>query len=293
MLGRGVKKKIESFSPFYHRDLSVLPGPTFQEFDLSKYEQALPLLLSRGCVNKCTFCNDTHLMGPFRTRPVNDVIKELNCHIHLNNINAFVFNDLAINGNPKALKKMCSKVIKKKIDASWSANAMPSINLDRKTLGLMRKAGCRELTFGVESGSNDVLMRMRKPFRSHEAKKVLTWAHDLGITCYVNIIVGFPGEENTDFDATKGFLESCAPNIDGIGSLNTCNVAFNSFLREHSDEYGIVFSNKPSEAETGWHLKDGSNDFALRKDRLRDLMEMVSSMGIPMRQTTLFESNDT
>lgn len=288
-VGNGITKTHDSFGPFYHSDLSLLPGPTFEEFDLSKYVNTLPLLLTRGCVGGCAFCNDTVLMGPFRSRPIVAVVGEIEYHTRFNNIRSFVFNDLAINGHPRALREMCTQIIDSGLEISWSANAMPRKTLDYETLALMKRSGCRELTFGVESGSNRILRKMRKPFVSHEAELILGSAKELGITSYVNIIVGFPGEDASDFNDTLSFLERCAENIDGIGSLNTCNAAFNSFLREHPDKYDVVFSLRPEEAETGWYLDDGSNDLELRKKRLTHLMSRISSIGIPFRQANLFE----
>ena len=88
--------------PNHAKDINIFPFPTFKGFDLDEYNQgfpnkSLPLLISRGCVNKCSFCIDHKMNYPFRYKDPNKVVEELKYHVYQNNKSAFRFNDLLCN----------------------------------------------------------------------------------------------------------------------------------------------------------------------------------------------------
>jgi radical SAM superfamily enzyme YgiQ (UPF0313 family) len=289
-LPHGIVPDARPCPPFYHRDLTRMPWPTFEELDLNLYEPTIPILFSRGCVGSCAFCNDTVTMGPYRTRRPADVADEMEYHLHHNGTSRFVFNDLALNGNIKSLHELCALIVARGLPVEWSGNAIPSRHMSSEMLALLKKAGCQELIYGVESGSDRILRLMKKTFTAEHAAQVVHRTARAGIDAYVNIIVGFPGEQEPDLQETIGLLRAMAPSLTGIASVNTCNVCFNSWLREHRDRHAVVLSERPEEAETGWQTADGSNTFEHRKDRLRRVIEELGSLGVDFRQTSIFEA---
>jgi radical SAM superfamily enzyme YgiQ (UPF0313 family) len=72
----------------------------------------------------------------------------------------------------------------------------------------MKEAGCTALQFGIESGSVRRLKRMGKLFSRADAEKVLRLSAQAGINNWVNLIVGFPGETESDFQETVSFVRS-------------------------------------------------------------------------------------
>ncbi|MBU1030898.1 MAG: radical SAM protein, partial [Nanoarchaeota archaeon] len=175
------------------QNIHELPFPTYEEFDLTKYtEDRIGLIGSRGCINKCVFCNDWVVWKNFKFRKAEDIVSEIEFHIKNNNKRNFEFFDLLINGNIKQLRDFCNLLIKRKIDIEWSGNAIIRKEMTLELLQLMKKAGCSGLTYGIESGSNKILKLMGKNFTREEAINVLIDTKQAGIHINVNIIVGFP-----------------------------------------------------------------------------------------------------
>lgn len=279
-------------SGFYHEpsinDVNKLSFPTYEEFVLNNYHSnSLALLSSRGCIGGCVFCNDRFYQGRARFRSSQGIVGEIEYHINNNHISDFSFNDLLINGDLTHLKSWCDLIIEKNLKISWDAQIVVRQDLGQDIFYTMRKAGCNALQFGIESGSNRTLKKMRKMFDVVNAETVLAYAHGAGIKTWVNFIVGFPGEQEEDFKETIDFVRRNRSNIDRIGSLNTCNVVFNSELMNNKENYGIVLSSNLDLLELSWQGADGNCD-ALRKDRLNRLLSVVEELELPIGQTNLF-----
>ena len=86
----------------------------------------------------------------------------------------------------------------------------------------MRRAGCVELTFGVDTGSPRLLGLVRKGFTADEAAHTIGLAAEEGIAPVVNLIVGLPHETEEDFRETVAFVERTRPFV-----RQFCAMAFN------------------------------------------------------------------
>ncbi len=272
------------------KDLDNIPFPTYEEFNLEDYTakpKVLSLLANRGCVGRCTFCNDCVYTGPYRFRNPQHVVGEIMYHIKHNNVHDFSFNDLLINGNLRQLNSLCDSIIQENLKIHWVAQAVTRRDMDLKLLTKMREAGCHTLQFGIESGSDKILRMMRKMSTVADAERVLGHAHKIGIRNWVNIIVGYPGEEEQDFKKTINFVRRNRGNIDRVVSLNTCNVVFNSDLMNNKDRYGIILPEKLELIEVNWRTRDGNCD-RLRKARANRMNLILQDLDIPVGQTNLF-----
>ena len=203
--------------------LNRYPVPDFSLFDLEKYKStgrlALPYELSRGCVNNCFFCYYIYKGGKIYKKSYAKAVKEL---IYLKNkyhADRFHFIDAEINFDKNYLRKFCQELLAKKAEILWSALAIPA-DLDPDLLGLMRKSGCVQLRFGVESGGPGLLRKINKNTNAVEMSRVLKDAHQIGIYTYVTLIGGLPPEEVEDILATKAFLKR---NKEYIDSVSICD----------------------------------------------------------------------
>ncbi len=268
-------------------DLDKLAFPTYEEFDLSHYqEDILCVLSSRGCMGRCVFCNDRRYQGAIRCRSPRMIIDEIAYHVTNNKIHEFSFNDLVINGNLTHLSQWTDLIIEKNLNIKWRGQAITRPDMDFELLYRMREAGCDTLQFGIESGSDRVLKNMRKMFRASDAERVLAMVHKAGIKTWINLIVGFPGEEEEDFVKTGDFIKRNRHNIDCLSSINSCNVVFGSDLMDFREEYGIILSENPELLETDWHLND-DNCNRLRKERGNRLTSLARELGLPVGQSNL------
>jgi radical SAM superfamily enzyme YgiQ (UPF0313 family) len=271
-------------------DINYLPFPTFGEFDLKLYieHETLPILMSRGCIGRCTFCNDHYFSRPFRYRNAKNVVNEIKEHINRFGVTNFGFQDLAINGNVGALNSFCQILIEQHINITWTAQAIPYEKMTQDLLKTMHSAGCTVLIYGLESASNKILCRMGKFFTKETAKEVIRNTYKANIKVFLNIIVGFPGETGFDFKETVAFIKYNHKYIDAISSLNTCCINNDTELERLPDEYGIILSDNPKTRALYWQEKNGP-DYNIRRQRVKDLSELLKNLHLTVNQNNLYD----
>lgn len=261
-------------------DLSVIPFPTYKNFNLEKYQinSKLPIILSRGCNHgACTFCDVMFRWGKVRFRRAIDVFNEIKYHMDRNKAFRFYFNDSCINGNIPLLNDFLDLVIetnlKIEIDALMRVRKDMDIDLCKK----MKNAGFWRLEYGIETGSDKVLRKMRKGYTVKEAERVMRITHEAGIMVAINIIVGFPGETEDDFKETLDFLIRNKSSIDCVEGLTPCHVLPFSDLDLNKTEYNII-SPEYFYGEK-WYTSDG-NTSDIRLKRRQTVEELLPKLDI-------------
>jgi len=274
---------------FIHQDKFELKNMEWsKDLDFENYfaKDRISIFLSKGCIGKCSFCNDRNLMGKFRTRPPRDVIEEIRYYVS-KGIRNFAFNDLLINGDIEVLEDFCDLIIQKNIDIDWIANAIPMENLTKKILTKLKKSGCNILMYGVETGSQEVLDDMGKYFKIKIAENVLENSKKIGIQNWVNFIVGYPTETEEDFQQTLDFVDRNRKNIDKIAVAHMCGVMYNSDLMKKRHKYNILLPEDDTHAEIMWKTKDNKNNFDIRKKRLARLLRKFKELDLDVQQTNI------
>ena len=132
----------KNYRPRPAMDLKTKGFPDYKEFNFSRYaERSLGIILSQGCIGSCYFCEDKGFQGHYTTRDPDIVAKEMIYHYKKNRIRKFWFNDLAINGDYKALEKLCDNIIKRRIKIRWIALAIPRSDVPTELIYKMKKSG--------------------------------------------------------------------------------------------------------------------------------------------------------
>jgi anaerobic magnesium-protoporphyrin IX monomethyl ester cyclase len=269
------------------KDLNTLAFPDFSWTDLDKYtEKKIPILLSRGCIRKCAFCNDAFVSAKYRCRSAENIFAEIKLRLVNNKISNFEFLDLLINGNLRELEKLCDLIIKEKIKINWSGQGVIRDDMSLTLLSKMKKAGCSTITYGTESFSDKVLQLMKKPYTYEDIKKVLSNTTEAGIRVAINIVTGFPGEGEEEFRETIKRLEECSRNIGGISSLAPCLINLGSALHANPKEYGIIYSEK--DYYFNWYTADGNN-YKLRKARAKEILSLALRLKLPVGIINLYD----
>jgi radical SAM superfamily enzyme YgiQ (UPF0313 family) len=274
-------------------DLDSIPFPTYREYFLENYiDPTLPLLISRGCIGKCAFCNDYVLAHPYRARSAKNVFEEIIYHFNNNGVTSYSFKDLLCNGNIKNLEELCDLIIKEGLNLTWDSQAIPKRDMSLEVLLKLKKAGCHTLIYGVESFSDSILKKMRKYFTAEDAIEVLKLTKKAGIRTLINIIVGFPGEGEEDFMQTYNAIKENNDYIDMFSSLNTCCVNADCDLDTAHEDYGIILPDNPYERALKWHTPDG-NTYQLRKERALKVLSLLDELGISYMCTNAKEENQS
>jgi radical SAM superfamily enzyme YgiQ (UPF0313 family) len=134
----------------------------------------------------------------------------------------------------------------------------------------MKKAGCFNLAWGMESGCQEVLDLMHKRFFDMTvAKKVIKMLHEVGIRQSISLIAGFPGETEEMFNTTKEFVAEYKDYFDI--SIQPMMIVKNSRVHDIPEEYGI----KPGSDWLKWETIDGTNTYETRLRRVEILRDVV------------------
>ncbi len=271
--------------PAHRPDLDSIPFPTFKDFNMPEYgRQSLAVIWSRGCIGRCLYCKEKALWGKYRTRTVASIIDELRYHIQHHGIRNFVVYDSAVNGNPHHLEKICDAIISSSLNIKWSAEAIALRSLSESLLKKMRSAGCHTLVYGIESGSDHVLQKMGKITNVRTASAVLKHTHEAGIKVAINILIGFPGEQENEFNETLDFMRHNRAWIDRLDGVSTLQVVTDTPLHRQAGKLGIIFPE--NEPHNRWYTVDG-NTFEVRQKRLKQVLRLAKELGLEIGRTFL------
>ena len=259
------------------RDIDALPIPSFDDFPLNRYwGKRIPILLSRGCVGRCAFCDVYSRWKGYRVRKAEHVFREIVTQVEKTGWNMLHFNDALVNANPVELEKLCDMLIASKMELKIEGLARAKRDTARALLDKMRAAGFWKLQWGIESASPRIMRLMNKDQFGDIAivKKNLSDCHAAGILTAINIIVGFPGEAERDLDETIRFVVENQEIIDQVDALNTCEALPLTDLTLNPRTYGICF---PGGEESGQHwLGDDGNSYAVRLKRKTKVIEALA-----------------
>ncbi|RPH52568.1 MAG: radical SAM protein [Desulfobacteraceae bacterium] len=192
-------------------DAGIIPFPAWHHLDITKYRLPLknrPFLIVaplRGCPFPCSFCTAGIYYGKkLRKRTVNNVIEEiLNNRIKYNVNDFFIWAD-TFTADREYVREFCSELLSRNIKTSWTCNSRVD-TVDRDMLELMKKAGMWMISFGLESGSDEILRRSKKGIRTIQSKRAVETAHRLGIITSGHFIYGLPGETESSMMQTLSF----------------------------------------------------------------------------------------
>lgn len=251
--------------------LDIVPSPDYSDFSLNQYtRKTLPLVTSRGCINRCSFCADSPLWKVYRYRSAEKVFEEIKFLVERYKANVFEIMDSTFNGDIKRVNDICELIIKSKLDIFWSAKVTLHKGMSYELLEKMKRAGCSSLAYGVESGSPKVLKDMHKNNDFEEVKRIIKDTYMAGIQANCFFMIGYPTETEDDFKLTLDFIKENAKFIYCFDQITGCHIEEDSYLGNNLDKYGIVFK------DDGWHNQYSTP--SIRKDRLGRFRELARDL---------------
>jgi len=172
------------------------------------------ILSSRGCPFHCTFCEWPQVFTGrvYRVRSVENVVEEMEwIKENLPEVKEIVFEDDTFGLNRKWLERFVDEIIQRGLEVTWSAQVRAT--LDYEIMRKMRKAGCRLLIVGFESGSDEILKKIKKGINVEQAKRFARNAKRAGVLIHGDFIVGLPGETKETIKATWELIKEIKPEI--------------------------------------------------------------------------------
>jgi len=211
----GQKQKVIRF-----REMGNLDNLPFLDFSpLNLYSPCIPLLSSRGCMHKCSFCSERLLYKKFRNHSPLYMAEQIKYLSTKHKINNFTFCDSFINYSPEWLEDFCRLIIKNKLKIKWEAQARVD-SLTPELIKLIKQSGCYNLFIGLESASDNLLGQMNKGFKVGTAYDFFKKLTQAGLHFEVSLIFGHPQETENDFKNTLDFIVKNKKIIPKIAQAN-------------------------------------------------------------------------
>jgi len=202
-------------------NLDDIPRPARELLDMEKYinnwgkilgVRTTQMISSRGCQFSCRFCDRTVFGRKIRFMSSGRVIEEMKQLYDKYKVESIYFEDDLFTLNRRRVLDFCDTMKKELPGKKWGANARVE-TVDFEMLSQMKEAGCTELNFGIESGSQRILDFLGKGIKVDQMKKTFRWVNELEINGGMYLIIGIPGEKQSDIDMTKKLILELEPKI--------------------------------------------------------------------------------
>ncbi len=202
-------------------DLDSLPMPAWELYDLKSYyypklnvksPPALPLMTSRGCVYKCSFCTKKIHGSVFRKMSPERVIEEIK---YIKSVGAGEFHiwDDQFTTDLNRAKTIAELLIKNNIRMKWNMFIGVRVDtVDREFLKIAKRSGLYQIAFAPESASPEILNEIHKNIIRQQSIDAFNWCRDLGIETVAFFVIGFINETKQTIKDTIDF--ACQLNPD-------------------------------------------------------------------------------
>lgn len=184
-------------NPAYVEDVDSIPIPNRKYIKHIKYASILgvsdnlaTIISSRGCPYLCTFCNVPY--KKYRSRSPEKIADEIEECLKLG-YKEFHFYDDLFNITPKRLMEICAEFEKRNLNITWDFRGRVN-SLTKEALAYAKKNGCRLISFGVETGSDEGLKVLKKGCNVEKVKNAFKWCRELGIISVADFMIGLPHE---------------------------------------------------------------------------------------------------
>jgi len=179
-------KPIKTEEPEPIKDLDSLPIP-------AKHFTHQHVSSSRGCAWNCSFCGSPQFWGrKVRWRSPEKFVEELEI-LWRKGVSFFYFSDDTFTMNPERVIEICKRIIEKNLKITWYAISRVD-QVDEDMLYWMRRAGCIQISYGVESGSAKIRRALGKQVKPEQIKRAFALTTRYGILSRAYFIYGAPGE---------------------------------------------------------------------------------------------------
>lgn len=198
------------------------------------------MMTSRGCPYSCTFCLWPQSMYGHkqRFRSIDNVMAEIRHLILRYGIREINVDDGTFTTDRKRVIEFCRRLRKESGDLVWTCNGRVD-NLDHEMLSEMKKSGCKMIRLGVESGSQDVLDKIKKGLTLKQIEDGIRLVKEHGIQALGGFMFGFPHDSRETVEQTIRFARRLSPDQVQF-SISMCYPG--TSLYEYSKENNLLIA---------------------------------------------------
>ena len=202
------RERIKNFDELPFPAVDLLPLEKYVSAD-SKYKKFMTILTSRGCPGRCTYCNKLIFGYTCYMRSAENIIKEIEILNKKYGYKEFHIVDDLFTNNRERVVDFCNLILKKNLKIKWKCGNGVRVNtIDLELLKLMKRAGCYSLSYGIESGNQDILNKMRKGQTLEQCKNAVKLTKQVGMECIGFFMFGNIGENRKTMEETIEFAKS-------------------------------------------------------------------------------------
>lgn len=191
------------------KEIDEIPWPDWESLPLNKYLDAglgmaaqgirsMPVLASRGCPFRCTFCSSPQMWEPkWYGRNVDDILAEVKSYIAKYKVEHIEFYDMSPSTNRKWLEALTARMAT--LGISWNfPSGMRIENLTGDLLWSFKEAGCYKMTFALETSAPQLIKQLKKKVNPVRMLGLIREAVKSGLITKVNFIWGLPNQTKWD-----------------------------------------------------------------------------------------------
>ncbi len=183
---------LPSLDPYY---ISVNHGKPFSM-----------IYTSKGCPYVCMYCNVSR--SKVKLKSVDRIMKEIDYLKKNYNVKTLSLFDETFTLDKERVVEFCKRI--KEYNIKWYCNTRTSL-VTLPLLKIMRDAGCKAVSYGIESGSQKILDNVSKRVTVEQHARAIKWAHEAGIKTHCSFIFGLPGETKETIKETLDFVKKTLP----------------------------------------------------------------------------------
>ncbi|MDP2941075.1 MAG: radical SAM protein [Candidatus Omnitrophota bacterium] len=200
------------------KDLDELPFPDWGQMDPRQYKKAphggvvkkfpvAPICTTRGCPFSCTFCaSPSFWERKIRFRSPRNVADEIEYLVDNFQVREIHFEDDNLTLKKEHALAICEEILRRNLRICWATpNGIRADTVDMELLRLMKRSGCYQVAFGIESASNQILKNIKKETNLAVISAAVRLAHKAGLLTQGFFIFGLPGETEETIAETIRF----------------------------------------------------------------------------------------
>ncbi|NQU15999.1 MAG: radical SAM protein, partial [Desulfobacteraceae bacterium] len=229
------------------RNLDAIPFPDRDTIPWTWYLEAwysrqpfMNMMTSRGCPYHCAFCLWPESMYGHkqRFRGLDNVFAEIHQLVERYGVREINIDDGTFTTNRQRVVDFCRRIRREKLDLIWTCNGRVD-NIDDEMLGEMRRAGCKMIRLGVESGSQEVLDKIKKGLTLEQIEEGVRRVKKSGIQALGGFMFGFPYDTMETVQQTISFAKRLSP--DQV-QFSICMCYPGTSLYEDAKEKGLLLA---------------------------------------------------
>lgn len=201
------------------KNLDEIPFPAWHLFSRkytypdSLYKKTFPIITSRGCPGKCSFCNNN--MGrKFRSRSAKNVADEIEFLVHSYHAKEIHIWDDNFTTNKKRIFQIRDEIKSRKLEVKFAfPNGIRADFLSEEILLCLKDMGTYSISLGIESGNQKILERAGKEIKLKKVNEIINIAKSLKMETWAFFIIGLPGETKETIMDTIQFAIDIDPHI--------------------------------------------------------------------------------